>query len=177
MATRSRATQILHTFPSEFSSTKTTQGSSGATAGQGEGTPCMHALGCGRCVPGAQPETKGDFREVWGEGGCSEAVPCPVPLSEFNSSLSGQMPQQVPIMGPLQPSSLLFTDLMPLDQRLPLPPRAGRRGNYVIYIGNGQDSMGTSSLMPGKRKLGHRCASLVSVAGILVQVPKGSGKS
>lgn len=137
----------------------------------------MHAVGCGRCVPGAQPETKGDFREVWGEGGCSEAVPCPVPLSEFNSSLSGQMPQQVPIMGPLQPSSLLFTDLMPLDQRLPLPPRAGRRGNYVIYIGNGQDSMGTSSLMPGKRKLGHRCASLVSVAGILVQVPKGSGKS
>lgn len=42
--------------------------------------------------------------------------------------------------------SLLFTDLIPSDQRVPLPPLAGRRGNYIIYIGNGQDSMGTSSL-------------------------------
>lgn len=40
----------------------------------------------------------------------------------------------------------LFTDLIPSDQRLPLPPLAGRQGNYIIYIGNGQDSMGTSSL-------------------------------
>lgn len=44
---------------------------------------------------------------------------------------------------------LLFTDLIPLDQRPPLPPQWGWGGaaNYIIYIGNGQGSVGTPSCL------------------------------
>lgn len=64
---------------------------------------------------------KGDFREVRGEGGQERSCPCP-PSSGFNSiswvnGTAGAYKETPP-----QPSSLLFTDLIPPDQRLPLPP-------------------------------------------------------
>lgn len=42
-------------------------------------------------------------------------------------------------------SVLLFTDLIPSDQRLPLPPQWGG-GDYIIYIGIGQGSVETIPL-------------------------------
>lgn len=64
---------------------------------------------------------------------------------EFNSSLTGEgvngkagTCHKTPL--------LLFTDLIPSDQRLPLPPQWGEGQTYIIYIGNGQGSVGTISL-------------------------------
>lgn len=80
--------------------------------------------------------------------GRSEAVPLgPLHLPGFNSSLgvngsAGACNDETPLLLSL----LLFTDLIPSDQRLPLPSLAGGWGNYIIYIGNGQGSTGTSSL-------------------------------
>lgn len=102
--------------------------------------------GLGRCL-WAQLGTKGVFREIRGTLSGSKAAPTDLlHSSEFHSSLRANGTAGAHKETPPLPSSLLFTDLIPSDQRLPLPPLAGGWGIYIIYIGNGQDSMGTSSL-------------------------------
>lgn len=84
------------------SSTKNYNSTSGAIAGRvgadhaQAGLRQARAGAPGRC-PGARLVIKGDFREIQGQGGWERVCPhSPLHLSEFNSSFSGQMAQQVP---------------------------------------------------------------------------------
>lgn len=95
---------------------------------RGVGADTGRRLGCDRVCWGPRkvPQASaGDKGRLLGRVGGSEAIPTtgPLHLSEFNSSLSGQTAQQVQARSKeqgaaLQPSSLLFTDLIPSDQRL-----------------------------------------------------------
>lgn len=117
-----------------------------AVVGEG-GQVCAGGPRMSRASAGDKGRLQGD----WGRG--------TVPLGHSTCPSVTPLSQGRWHSGSLQePSPLLFTDLIPADQRLPPPPRqAGRRAGELHYLYWKRARLhGDFFLMPLKRKLGRR---------------------
>lgn len=152
------------------------QGPRWASPGRGRGTPrrgWAAAGTLGRCLPGSAGDKgrlQGDLGGGGGggRGGGSEDTPTnPLHLSAFNSSLSGQMAQQVPLRRHL---CSLFPSVYRLNsfRSKTAPSSPSRQAGELHYLyWKWARLHGDFFLVPDKRKSGHCHASLVSAVGFV----------